>query len=267
MTFKNAISGLKGTAPLLPIAHVTTFEQFEAVAAAGSIASSSRCPRNGLQASYFFYGAPFYKVPNRRVYEQDYDDAAQNVIALLLPSTSVQGVSSEVYPFDTGALHRGLYEPILSRGEDLTRYLAESEDAALDAAKVVELLYGDNGSYIYGETAGSGPASTAPQDSVRAVSKLHRAKLPADIRRRVVEIVSLASVPWPNGRVVLIAPRRYLERRRKESVDLHIFLADPRIQVCTYNDMYPYNPVSDSRLVLDLAVEWLRTNLLVGEPP
>jgi hypothetical protein len=266
LSISSACSGIAPTRPFLPLTHLTRFTTFEDVASTKQLPLNSTGPRAGEPATYLFYGAPFYRLPHRAPHELDIDDVDELPVALLIDPAQLVGIRAEVFPFDTGALAKGLYSPHLDpRPGLLDDYVVESRDAANDAARLVELLFGSNARYITGH--GSGPSVASVVSCVETVKALQGAKLKADVRRRAIEVVALDSVVCSGAGMVVIAPQFHLARRRRLLPELDPLLSLPETTVIAYADMMPFSPTSDSRAVLDYAVKWLSQQGLLPEVP
>ncbi len=266
MSISSACFGVAPARPLLPMTHVTRFTSFESVVSSRVLPLNSTCPRRGQPAAYLFYGAPFYRLPHKATHELDIDDVDELPIAVLIPPEQMVGLRTEIYPFDTGAYARGLYSPYLSPVPgQLDEFVLESVDAAQDAARLVEMLFGSNFGYITGIGPGASVARVNP--CVESVKTLHRAKLRADVRRRAIEVVALDGVEFVADGLVVIGPQYQLARRRKLLPDLDALLSTASTTVIHYADMMPFSPTSDSRAVLDSAVKWLSQQGFLPEAP
>jgi hypothetical protein len=258
LSITTAVASATPVEPLLPVAHLTGYRFFEANMSSRALPLNSKCPRLGRPATYFFYGAPFYRLPHKATYELDIEEVDDLPVAVLIPPEQMSGIRTEIYPFDTGAWARGLYEGLLPKKDDganLDDFVTESADAPTDAARLVELLFGTNLAYIRGTKIASRSADAG--DFVHAVKTLHQAKLKADIRRRAIEVIALEPVPWPAEGLVVIGPEYQIARRRKGKPELDQLLNSRTTTVIYYADMYPFSPTSESRAVLEYAVKWL----------
>lgn len=266
LTIQTAIGAISPTQPVMPMSHVTRYVAFEQFVAANQVPLNSACPRNGSKATYLFYGAPFYRLPHKAPHELSLDEVDELPMGLLIPSSQMAGVKAEIYPFDTGAWSKGLYEPHLTPANScLDDFVISSKDAPMDAAKLVTLLFGSNQEYVTGDFRA--PRGSALNPVVEKVMTLHRARMLADIRRRAIEIVALEQVPWTHEGLVLIGPQHQLARRRKVVPALDALLSQSNVTVLTYIDMSPFSPTSDSRLVLEYAAKWLTQQGFLQDAP
>lgn len=264
MSIQIAASTVNATLPVLPVAHLTGFDQFESMVRNGAIDLTSTCPRLGRPACYFFYGAPYYKLRHAADHELSIEEAENLPVGLLLDSSVLDGLNAEVFPFDTGAMLRGAYRPHLAEDKGALAELGVPTSNPVDiCARLVTLLFGSNRAYVLGDKS-THPATATPGNAcVELVKRLHAAPLKADIRRRAIEVVALHKVPLLTSRLLIIAPDRYWRERVANSKELQTLVESPLISVKNYTELYPYSPTSDSRVVLNSAVEWLLDNRLL----
>lgn len=270
MSINALVTNTREAQPILPVAHQTRFATFESFLNGPHLPLNSTCPRNGRPATYFFYGVPFYRLPHPRKapYELDVDDVDEYAVGLLLPPMSMAGIAAEVFPFDTGGLANGHYVPVMDRATiDLDDFVVSTSEACLVAAKLVSLIFGDNLTYVTGRHLPYGSGGSSGNRQLDQLLALYRAKIKADSRRRGIEVIALAEVPWDNTKVVVIGPRYELQRRRGTSKALARLLDSSETTLLSYEDMIPFSPTSDSRVVLDLAIKWLSQQGFLGTMP
>jgi hypothetical protein len=175
--FANLVSQAKGMVPLLPLAH--TADGFRC----REIVFSKRldvhfCDVFKESLLYLFYGRAAYRASATST-PTSLD--AFSLVSFLL-RTEAMPPPKRVFPFDTGAMHRGLFAAHLHPDMELTNF--EVAPSFVGAAKIVETFYDDNLNYYSGRCVAG---KTFPAFEMEAQSYYSliqtKAQMEADDRR------------------------------------------------------------------------------------
>ena len=261
MTVANAAAQVGAAAPNLPLAHTTRWNDFEEMLSSNWVDVLSRCPRNGSPTCYFFYGFPAYILPLRHSHQISVTEADEHPVGLIFDHNAASA-NADVYPFDTGALRKGQYEPYFVRTEILDDFVVETDKAQESAAKLVTIFFGSNSHYA------TGPGTADPDlrnryPVVDRVATLHSAKIKADVRRRAIEVMIKGKVAIGPYLRAVIVPGDHFHERRNHVPRLEELHSDGQVEVIEYPVQYPFSPESDSAVILREGLRYLKAKGLV----
>ena len=254
MTVAQDASSVQQALPHLFLGHVTNLASFKKMIISNSIAANSKCPENKDRAAYLFYGAPFYRFKER----PSISEVDEYPIGIMFPSLDLADLDAHVYPFDTGAKQAGMYEPIISKTEELDNYRLSNDKVAANSAKLVSLFFETNTNYIDFDTTQK-PDSSSVSTYTGKVWDLQKSKTTkADARRGAIEIISFQDVPIPSHRVVIIGPRLSRRDLLKEINEVKKYIESPEVETLYYNVRYGDNQRDECLKIEERALDWLR---------
>ena len=205
MGFNDFLGAYTGVAPELPLVHSTSCAQFSQVQATGVLAPKD-CPVFGEPLLYFFYGRPVYR-PSTRGTTPDTRYDLCPVCFVFKPGAL--GSCARVFPFDSGALHVGLFDPPIARA-DRDRY--SLAPALQTAQRLVEVFFETNGQYYLGEprTAFTAPAGELDVERYwQLITSSGEAEF--DERRSAIEVQSGTAVALRDNLHAVIMPTVFLD--------------------------------------------------------
>jgi hypothetical protein len=265
LTIHSHLINVEPVQPIMPVAHITKLRIFEELLSGQPLSLNSSCPKKTKPALYLFYGAPFYKLPHHEPYEMGVDDADQYPIGLLIPSDCLAGISTDVYPFDTGALNHGLYSPVFESDPTIfDDYCTPSTNAPIEAARLVDLMFGTNFAYVKGKLR---PNLNDGNDLLGRLCELKQARLKADYRRCAIEIIAYGQLPANWNGMVVIGPKGPMRSLRQRLDFLNTLVLSGDVKILTYNETETFSPTDDCRTILDRAIDWLTERQFILEEP
>jgi hypothetical protein len=143
-SFASLVSRIPAVCPLLPVAHTTDGYRFRDILENPRL-RPSQCHVFNEQLTYFFYGRPAYRAAStKKATSLD----SFSLISILFKSDALP-TPKRVFPFDTGAWHRGLFASYMHPKMTLSNF--ELAPSLAEAQKLVHLFYGNNTRYYMGE--------------------------------------------------------------------------------------------------------------------
>jgi len=250
---------------MLPLAHTTYWESFLDAMRVNALAANSSCPIDKTkQVVYLFYGSPFYVLQNKEPLSIPTYQAASRPVGFLFKHEIADNLPADIFPFDTGAYAKGFYGNVLGSpgAVNLNEFRVQSKAGVGPAAQLVTAFYGGkNTDYILGDIAP--PAALAPA-TANAVHRLYSSRtLSADTRKRVIEVLFGSDIPLKESLCAMIVPSRLFKRERAANAILDEF-ANSINEIIEYQDIQPFDPSADSRLILDRAITYLQKNGLIN---
>lgn len=151
----------------LRLIHTTTVDVFRTICATGQLVPQM-CNVMGAKLTYFFYGRPAYRPGPIQVNNRNRD---KRPVVMLFSKEKIPKCA-QIYPCDTGAHHRGMYNSYLAGVP-----FADLECASVAQAerRIVDRYFGANPEYFYGE-----PLQKLSPRPVWAVARAFHAMLRSD---------------------------------------------------------------------------------------
>lgn len=189
--------------PLLPLVHVSVGRYLEEISELG-VLRPLHCSIFARDLLYLSYGAPYYR-----------PHVAQTQDALELPIAFVYDVSAltriwRYYPFDTGAMKRGVF------GKDWMRRLGNLECLYTSAAPdlLVSALYSDNDSYLMGRPTREAHR-TEPLPSLSTFLSEDMSSSEVDQRQRTIECIAAEAFALDRELLWMAYPRSFAKQVRR----------------------------------------------------
>jgi hypothetical protein len=181
----------------LALAHVTVGRYLSQIIGQASL-MPRYCKTFNDDLIYLSYGAPYYKPTAGQT-----EDALELPIVIILDS-DVQGLLDCYYPFDTGAVHAGLF------GEDWRNKLSDFDRFRIrkNPERIVSALYGSNGDYLRGRVLRR-TAKHEPLPLLRSFLSEDLSIRGADNRQRTIEGVSRNSIDLSRSILWIAYPDLY----------------------------------------------------------
>lgn len=229
--------------PRLPLAHSTDMHYVVSIVSDGRLAPL-HCDVFGEDLVYLFYGAPMYhkQTPSTT-------GLAYRPVALLF-RPEVQGLARDVYPFDSGAFHKGLFKGFIYSAMGLSHFRVHPGHDA--PGRIVARFFQDNSRYLYGE-----PAIVQCFDVYSdALYQLYGARGEAqfDERNHAIELVLCQELPLSGNILAVIMPQNFADMNPEVVVKIHSFGAE----VIGYFSQFRFSPERDSQVLFDRAMQFLR---------
>lgn len=143
-SFADYINIQPNKGPELPLVHTTEYDKLSDIRKSHRLLPEADGDGNSKEAAlYFFYGRPAYRDANRNVPQQKFDFCP---ICFVFRPNTVSTRINRIYPFDTGASRKGLYEPHLSRSAAVNKF---SVPAIIESARrIIGGFFDTNDGYI-----------------------------------------------------------------------------------------------------------------------
>jgi len=127
MSFSSYVQGREATPGELPLVHTTTCFRLNSISRSHSI-QTSPCKVFNENLTYFFYGRPAYRDSSA---VRPVRDIGFYPICFVFKPGAISVTPRRLYPFDSGAFQKGLYEPAIPASQALLTYevLATIESA------------------------------------------------------------------------------------------------------------------------------------------
>lgn len=205
MGFDDFLNAHPGVGPELPLVHSTNCVQFAQMQATGVLAPQD-CPVFGEPLLYFFYGRPVYR-PSKRGATPDTRYDLCPVCFVFKPGAL--GSCARVFPFDSGALDAGLFDPPIARADRDNYSLAP---VLQTAQRLVEVFFETNGQYYLGEPR-KVFAAPAGELEIERYWQLITSSGEADFdeRRSAIEVQCGAAVTLRDNLHAVIMPAVFLD--------------------------------------------------------
>jgi len=212
---REATSCLTTILPQLDLVHLTSTGVGREIVNAGKL-EARECQVFGESLAYFFLARPVYRLPAG-------DDKSDHIGLFpfgFVCSPENLGHPYHVFPFDSGAAHKGFYNQKLSRSDFLEDFALEP---TLDGArKHIEWAFGTNAAYYQGDLR-QGLADTIEEWHTVAKGFVRIAGLAAsgsnspDHRAASIEIAYAEHVPLKGNVRLVIMPKQFIENPRTSS--------------------------------------------------
>jgi len=206
----------------LPLVHTTEYFHLASIQASNTL-TTNKCAIFEEPLLYFFYGRPAYRDSSKTAPTRD---VGFYPVCLVFRAGAVSQKVRRLYPFDTAASQRGLYEPAIKPSEALASYripetvesarrivscFFETDERYLSNSPKPALQFGANdvaaGSYYRLITGGGDPA--------------------CDDRCSAVEVQIAESLDIREGIVAIVLPTCFLEDNTLANTLLNVWRAMP----------------------------------------
>lgn len=192
-TLRAIVAASTPLAEELPLIHTTRCELFSCIVANNELRSLEPCDVFNEHLIYLFYGRPAYK-------HQLGDEPAAVLdpcpVCFVFKRHTVGNPPKRIFACDTGAIHFGKFENLLSRADRDAMELAPSIDSA---RQLVSWMFGSNGKYLLGDAISPAPTGIAPGSVAAKYHELLTSpaslKKRPDDRRSAIEIQLDSPVP------------------------------------------------------------------------
>ena len=125
----------------LPLVHTTECRHLPSIQVSHTL-EPQNCPVFGEPLLYFFYGRPSYRDPFK---SRPITNVAYCPICFVFKPQRPFAIH-RIFPFDSGASQRGLYEPEISRSHALTKYPVSA--AVQSARQIIRRFFDTNENYL-----------------------------------------------------------------------------------------------------------------------
>jgi hypothetical protein len=227
----------------LPLVHTSRCELASSIIATPEL-QPRQCDIYDEDLLYLFYGRPAYRIKDRGFHDIGYCP----ICFILKLNRSSLGLK-RVMPIDSGGVAEGRFSPHI---EPWHRDLLELDTSVDGAQKLVDVLYKDNRSYLYGACQPLDQFVDAPNVLVtQYVKMLHDAEVSkADDRRSVVEFQATTTVSLKDDLQAVVLPEALLDQFDLRRTILNEWNALP-ITYPTFEATSPsdYTPVIRDRVV------------------
>lgn len=236
----------KGGLPLLPSMHSTACYNVENILRQGSI-SPTPCPVFHENLAYFFYGKPLYKV------SASYDAATTSYLhgPVCFIVDSIKLKAKRIFPFDSGAFDKGMYEKFLPGSAKKDEYELSSDISLVP--RYIELFFGNNNAYRQGQSFPHPDVETSTVAYSLAGLLGAAGAMDFDGRSRTVEISSGNEVSLSDCVNAIIIPAPFC----RNSVFQTFCVNHPKIEIISYHVHFPENPCALNEAVHQRAADYI----------
>lgn len=199
--------------PYLPLMHITKADTFAKYLSKNEKLEPRACPVFGEPLLYFFYGRPAYKIDNEN---KIITDEYLFPVCFIIDSSIVNNVK-RIYPFDTGAFFKELYNEHFNPLDDKfdnSKKRQECDSYCLGnsmetPAKFVSAFFGSNERYIVGAYKKDLEFDYFTTTIHKYYSLLCETGKPnADDRKYSIEIQLEEEIQLPNNLIAVILPSK-----------------------------------------------------------
>lgn len=238
----------------LPLVHTSRCEWASNLVATPEL-QPRRCSVYGEDLLYLFYGRPAYRIKDRGFHEIAYCP-----ICFILKLNRGSLGLKRVMPIDSGGVTDGRFSPHIEPGQ---RDLLELDTSVDAAQKLVDVLYEDNRSYLYGACQPLDRFVDAPDDLVKQyVNMLHDAEVSrADDRRSVVEFQATTKVSLKDDLQAVVLPEALLDQFGLREMILKQWNALP----ITYPTYKATSPSEYTSVIRELVVNFYKSFHFIRE--
>jgi hypothetical protein len=189
----------------LPLVHTMLCEQFSNTTSTHHL-TRQMCDVFREPLVYLFYGRPAYRSLRGRKPTTKY---ALCPVCLVFKPHTIGHMVHRMYPFDSGALHGGMFEPLIPRSH-LPKFNLST--VIESARRYVHMFFETNREY-YGAVARPTLTHVPAQPEAKALHTLITLEGEAeyDDRRSVVEVQICKDVPLKDMLLTVILPTSFLE--------------------------------------------------------
>jgi hypothetical protein len=203
--FANYVKACAAETAELPVVHSTRCERFSGIAATQSL-SPTLCEVFNEPLLYLFYGRPSYA---SKMGTRPSTELAYCPVCFVIKADAVETGLARLYPFDSGAAHRGMFDPFIPAGMLPTFAL----DPTIESARrIASAFFETNGNYYLGRAR---PDMVIPEAEVEAASYYQLITTPGeaayDERRSSIEIQTRAELTLKNNLLAVILPDQFLD--------------------------------------------------------
>lgn len=128
----------------LPLVHVSIARWFSSITKTGKL-KPRLCDVFGEKLIYFFYGGVFYRPENKPT-----RNATEIPIAFVFSPSILKRVL-RYFPFDTGALAKGIFNPWNTSSMPFDRFKVNGDGKYILASQLVRSIFASNELYLRGE--------------------------------------------------------------------------------------------------------------------
>lgn len=206
MSFSDYIEKYKSSPNELPLVHTTEYLRLSSIQSTHTLEPRD-CAIFKEPLLYFFYGRPAYRDHTAVTPTREID--LYPICFVFKPGTVCQR-AKRLYPFDTGASQRGLYEPAIPGTNALTGYQVR---AVVDSAKrIVNCFFQSNEAYLYNEAAPGLVFVTTEGDAESYYRLINGGGDPqCDDRCSAVELQIDSNVDLRHELLAVVLPRPFLD--------------------------------------------------------
>lgn len=238
----------------LPLVHTSRCEWASNLVATQEL-QPRRCHVYDEDLLYLFYGRPAY-----RIKDKGFHDIAYCPICFILKlNRSSLGVK-RVLPIDSGGVSEGRFSPHIEPGQ---RDLLELDTSVDAAKKLVDVLYKNNRSYLYGVCQPLDQFVDAPDVLVKQyVNMLHDPEVSrADDRRSVIEFQATTKVSLSDDLQAVVLPEALLDQFGLRELVLKRWNALP----ITYPTFKATSPSEYTSVIRELVISFYKTYHFIRE--
>ncbi len=205
MTFAEYVEKHPPHSRELPLVHTTECHHLNSIVVGNTI-DLHKCPVFKEPLVYLFYGRPAYRDPRKTT---PIKDIAFCPVCFVFRPQAMLSIT-RVYPFDTGASQRGLYEPEVLTSKALVAYAVRS--AIESAQRIIECFFETNESYL-GNQARPGLLFGPEEGDPEAYYKLIRGggDPECDDRKSAVEIQINQPAKLCGDLMAVVLPNSFLD--------------------------------------------------------
>jgi hypothetical protein len=189
----------------LPLVHTTECRHMASIQASHTLEPKD-CKVFGEPLLYFFYGRPSYRDPSQT--RPILDVAYCPLCFVFKPQRPFK--IARMYPFDTGASQKGLYEPEIVRSNAIIKYTVA---AAIESARqIIQRFFQTNENYLASRPS-IGLTFSPGEVDVEAYYKLVTGggTLECDDRRSAIEIQIKENIDLRDHLMAVVMPTHFLD--------------------------------------------------------
>jgi hypothetical protein len=238
--FALLVSAASGSGALLPLTHTTDGYLFRQIISTKQL-EVANCIVFGEPTLYFFYGRPAYRMSSAG--KSTILDAFSLVCFVLSPELLPS--PKRLFPFDTGAMHRGLFSEHLHPRMTIASF--EVYPDIREARKIVEIFYGNNFNYYMGKALSGKSFPVLEMEAQCYYSLLqHTALDETDDRKGSVEVQFTQNIPLTHENVMaVVMPEPFWDDN-----EIAEFVYNELMAEALSYDCYNAQPLEDTRAIM-----------------
>jgi hypothetical protein len=229
----------------LPLAHLSVCRWLQPILKTGRL-DPRPCRIFSKDLLYFSYGGVFYRASNLQT-----ERASELPIAMVY-SPLVMNVISRLFPFDSGAMAKGLFGPDWKSRLDPfeSRFSVNTNDARNDASRLVFHLYETNIRYLNGRASNARKKKHSPLPLLQEFLTSDLTSLHVDHRQRTIEAISSVALELGKHLLWMGIPQRETSKVAKA---LYRWTAPEVTEIETYDFTRNFNPSEYSAVLEAMA--------------
>lgn len=209
---------------------------------------TSFCNVMGKKLLYFYYGKPSYPVGEKQ--KNSRTDFEYCPVCFIVDLRKV--LINKVYPFDSGAYKKDLYEGFIHRHMTIDNFEIDGNEKGIKT--YLSFMFGNIDNYFYGAAI---KKELIGEPYIDALINIMTAKgsMKFDERGRTIEIISESDLNLKDALKCIILPQNLLQDDK-----IATFLHNNNIDVIDYGVRALVSPTGYYELIVEKAIDYIKRN-------